>query len=257
MRIAFLIAGFVCVAAASILPASPSFAAQDLAVDLASDHVDITTGFNGSNLVLFGTRKPGADVVVVVEGPRKNIAVRRKSNVLGVWMNTSFEKFEDVPVFYSHAVGRDADKKSKDSALVIPEKLAEKHNIGPKNIIARPDDMSEKKFETFRAALIRTQQEAGMFAKGASQIDFLSDRLFRTTIYMPANVPQGQYTVMTYMVDGERVLESAQTRLKVEQIGFSAQLYKFAMSFSFAYAALCVALAVFAGWFMSVVRLNI
>ncbi len=53
---------------------APCFAqepGQGLTVDLASDHVDITTGFNGTGLELFGVKPEGGDIAVVVSGPKR------------------------------------------------------------------------------------------------------------------------------------------------------------------------------------------
>ena len=47
----------------------------------------------------------------------------------------------------------------------------------------------------FREALIRNKQEEGLYGKSLGQVAFLGERLFRTNVYFPANVPTGAYTV--------------------------------------------------------------
>lgn len=59
-----------------------------LNLDLAGNHVDITTGFIGGSIVIFGTRKRDADdLIVIMEGPRHDVVVRQKKNVFGAWVN--------------------------------------------------------------------------------------------------------------------------------------------------------------------------
>ena len=56
--------------------------AQDVLVaDLNEKEVAITTDFNGADLLLFGTidHELNDDVVIIVEGPPKHIAIRQKS----------------------------------------------------------------------------------------------------------------------------------------------------------------------------------
>ena len=65
-------------------------ARAQLTTDLSNHVVAITTGFAGSSVLSFGTgAEPNDDIVIVVRGPEKNQVVLRKSNVAGIWMNTS------------------------------------------------------------------------------------------------------------------------------------------------------------------------
>ena len=96
----------VFIALAVLSMAFPAMAQKrdNVIVDLASDHVDITTGFNGTTLSLFGVRHDAGEVAVVVRGPSRTMSVRRKESVLGAWMNRTFETYKDVPAYYNYAI---------------------------------------------------------------------------------------------------------------------------------------------------------
>ena len=52
--------------------------AENVTVELVSDHVDITTGFNGTTLGLFGVRANKGDIAVIVKGPLRTMSVRTR-----------------------------------------------------------------------------------------------------------------------------------------------------------------------------------
>src|SRR5437660_3375508 len=61
---------------------------EGLVADLTSHLIAITTGFSGASVVLFGAIDGRGDVVVVVRGPDREMTVRRKSRIAGIWVNT-------------------------------------------------------------------------------------------------------------------------------------------------------------------------
>ena len=73
--------------------AGPASAAPPV-VDLDDHLVAITTGFSGTEVLLFGTVDEPGDVVVVVRGPTRPIRMFRKSRIAGIWVNTASMTFE-------------------------------------------------------------------------------------------------------------------------------------------------------------------
>ena len=60
------------------LSAAPA-RAEPLVADLSDDVIAITTGFTGSDVLLFGATEGEGDVIVVVRGPMGPQVVRRKT----------------------------------------------------------------------------------------------------------------------------------------------------------------------------------
>src|SRR5690606_21979933 len=84
--------------------------ARLLTVDLAQKRIDITTGFHGADLAIYGVKKAPGEIAVVIRGPSQSMVVRGKSRVLGVWMNSRSLEFTNVPVYYDLALSVPEDR---------------------------------------------------------------------------------------------------------------------------------------------------
>jgi hypothetical protein len=104
--------------AAFVLLASGPARAQALIADLPSHPIAITTGFAGTELLLFGATEGEGDVVVIVRGPDGETSVRRKARVAGIWINRDELRFSGVPTFYriASSSARSAPKRPRCSA---------------------------------------------------------------------------------------------------------------------------------------------
>lgn len=227
-----------------------ALAQKNLTIDLASDHVDITTGFNGANLHLFGVKDRNGDVAVVIRGPNKKMTVRKKNRVLGIWMNTEYMDFEDVPAYYDFAISKQFGFNDEDEILLRD------NGVGLSTLVFEPDDVvpDRERVRSFQEALIRNKQVQGLFPLEGKNVEFLSENFFRTTMYLPANVPTGDYVIETLLFSGGKVIGRSTTNLAVAPVGLNARIYEFATQKSFYYGLICVLIAVFAGWGINVIR---
>lgn len=217
-------------------------AAQTLVADLSSHLIAITTGFTGTEVVLFGAIDQPGDVVVVVNGPDSREEVRRKERVGGIWVSGAGVTFTHVPQFYALASSRPLE------GLLRPS-VALRHEIGLDYLrlqtaaVLDLDDLAE-----YRAALIRAKQRLNLYPTEEGRVTFLGQRLFRTTLSMPAEVPTGLYSVNVYLIRNADVVSAQTTPLTVSKIGFSADIYDFAQRHGLAYGVIGVSLAIAAGW---------
>lgn len=223
-----------------LLPA-PALA-QALVADLTSHLIAITTGFTGTEVVLFGAVEGDGDVIVVVRGPEAPIVVRRKERVFGVWLNRRQMRFANVPQFYAVAA-------TKPPIELAPGDLLAKLQIGTDRLALQaagrggPDEVAR-----FRAALIEEKERDGLFPREPGRVSFVGRRLFRTTLALPSNVPTGTYQVDTYLLRGGQLVGAQTTPLLVSQLGISADIVDFAYKQSIFYGLAAVAMAVAAGW---------
>lgn len=225
----------------------PAQAEDRVLFDLASDHVDITTGFNGTSMQVFGVRQGKGDIVIVVRGPERTMSVRRMENVLGAWINRSFETFKAVPAYYQFAA-------SGPIGEVVDAELLKQYGIGPQNLQFNKPDSTDEQRVIFRDAMIRNKIKQGLYAEKPMDILFMNPTFFRANFYIPANVPVGNYTVETMYFEGGELKDSKARTVRVAQTGGSANIHRFAYDNSLMYGVLCVLLAIFAGWFSNRVR---
>jgi uncharacterized protein (TIGR02186 family) len=223
----------------------PSARAEELVADLTSHLIAITTGFTGASVVLFGAIDGPGDVVVTVRGPDREITVRRKNRIAGIWVNTQEITFRNVPSFYAVAASRPIDE-------ILSPATAAFYRLGIANLKLEAETPAPSVIvDAFRAALERTQQRAGLFVNRTEKIDFLGERLFRTTITFPSNVPTGTYLVEIFLVRDKDVISGQTTPLVVSKVGIDATVSEFSTRQPGFYGAIAVLTAVMAGWLAS------
>lgn len=221
--------------------------AQALVADLSKHLVAVTTGFVGTDLLLFGATNGEGDVVVVVRGPERRDIVRRKERVAGIWVNRQQFPFSEIPSFYSVASSRPLQE------IADPPLLA-RHQIGLQFLRFNPGEVApEAVTASFRNALIRNKQSLGVFHDRLGKVRFVAPRLFRTDVHLPSNVPTGTYTVTVYLIRDGEVRSAQTTPLVVSKIGIGARIFEFAHRHAAVYGVFAILMALLAGWLAGVI----
>jgi uncharacterized protein (TIGR02186 family) len=219
--------------------------ADGLAADLTSHLIAITTGFTGASVVLFGATDSPGDVVVAVRGPDREMTVRRKNRVAGIWVNTQAMSFANVPSFYAVAASRPIEE-------ILSPGSAALYRLGIANLKLQAQAPAQPNVvDAFRTALERNQKQAGLLVNHIGKVDFLGQRLFRTTIAFPSNVPTGTYLVEVFLVRDKDVVSGQTTPLVVSKVGVDAAVFEFSGRQPGFYGAIAVLTAVVAGWLAS------
>lgn len=228
-----------------LLAVAPAARAQ-LVADLSEHLVAITTGFVGTDVLLFGAIEGTGDVVVVVRGPPRTEVVRRKARIAGIWINEHEMVFNNAPSFYVVA-------SAKPLSDVLSPVARVRHEIGFDYLHLVPARAAaQQEVEEFRRALIRNKQREELYLEETGKVSFLGARLFRTRIYFPSNVPTGTYTADVFLVRDGNVVSAQSTPLVVGKVGFGAELFDFAHRRPVLYGILAVVVALSAGWMAGV-----
>src|SRR5690625_650236 len=214
-----------------------------LVADLSSHLVAITSGFAGVDVLLFGAIEEPGDVIVVVRGPERAQPVHRKSNVAGIWMNTAQVTFQSAPVFYFIAANRPLGEIADASVL-----RANNFGIDHLQLGFPAARAGGRAAEEWRQALIRNKQRAGLYVREPAGVAVLSQRLFRTSVHLPSNVPPGLYRAETYVLQDGQIVAAQTTPLSISKLGLEADLFAFAHEAPAAYGAIAVLAALMAGW---------
>ena len=226
---------------AQSLFAAPA-AATPLVADLSSRQIEITTGFTGTSLLMFGAIDGAGDVVVVVRGPRREVVVRRKERIAGIWVNGSAQSFESVPGYYFVA-------SSRPLADIASEATLDRLQIGTGRVhLPAVGSVPPARAKAFRTGLVELKQVQGLFSIAPSRVSVVDGRLFRADLTFPANVPTGAYTADVYLFRGGEVIGSTRTTLAVRKAGLEATIFDFAHKHSAIYGIIAIMIALFAGW---------
>lgn len=241
-----LVIGSACAGIAALALAVAQ-AARPLIVDLSSKQIQISTGFTGAQLLLFGSTDGAGDVVVVVRGPRRDEVVRRKERTGGIWINGRSIEFGGVPAYYHVASSRPLGEFASEATL--NEYRIGVPRLGLPALTAAPDQVVRE----FRAALIRLKRADKLYSEAPGGVTVMDGRLFRTEITFPATVPTGAYSAEVYLFrQGEPVGKSL-TPITVRKVGLEAAIFEFAHRHSAIYGILAVIIALLAGWLAGVI----
>jgi uncharacterized protein (TIGR02186 family) len=234
-------------AALALTPIPRGLHAQGLVADASRYLVAITTGFVGTDVLLFGATEGEGDVIIVVRGPARREVVRRKGRHAGIWVNEMEATFHDVPSYYWLASSKPIE------TLLRPASL-ERHGIGVQHLsFVAAGKVDADDLAGFRAGLIRNKVLNGLFTVRPRDVSFLGQRLFRSRIYFPANVPTGSYTVQVFLVRDGGVANAQTVPLTIAKVGIGADVYRFAHASSALYGFIAIAIALLAGIFAGVI----
>jgi len=223
----------------------PVLANDGLEVDLSKPDVRLDLSFKGAELLLFGAKAINSDIIVVVQGPDHNTSVRLKERVAGVWMNTDEVVFEDAPSYYALAA-------TKPVEFILPKETLVRERIGHQNLELKaskvPENADAQTITQFRNGLVRVMVAQNLYSDKNSPIDVVGEQLFRTTLWFPANVHTGAYSVDTYLVKDNAIVLQKTTTLQVHKVGIEAEIYNFAHEHALIFGLLAILIAVVSGW---------
>jgi len=238
---------------------APGAHGEHLVVALSTHQVQINSSFVGTDLVLFGAierdektvpRSGGYDVVVRVTGPPQTQVTRRKSRVLGIWVNTQSRVFIDAPGYLAMLSNRPLNE------IAGPEALR-RYRIGLENVTFPQQiagDIGDVPLnDPFRMAFLRLNRELRLYREVSNAVTFLTPNLFRAAIRIPANVPVGTYLVDANLFAEGVMLATSNSAIEIQKVGFEQFVASSAREHGVLYGLATAGLALLTGWIASVV----
>jgi uncharacterized protein (TIGR02186 family) len=225
-------------------PSVPSRdATPELIVDFSRARVSITSAFHGESLLMFGMFDPPGEIVVVVAGPPARETVLRKQRVLGLWLNTGRQEFDDVPAYYFIAASQPLQRLLARGAggeiLSLEDRMQSVRSVGERD----HDELTQ-----FRLGLVEVKRREGLFPAAIGQVTVQAGRLFRVELPFPSRLPEGVYEVRTYLLREGKIVAAVSRPLPVGKVGFSAQLAGWADNEGPLYGLGAIVMALLAGW---------
>jgi uncharacterized protein (TIGR02186 family) len=233
-------------------------AAERLVVSLSNHRVAVTSSFTGEDLVLFGTIEADAgktaqrayDLVVTVTGPRETMRTRRKERVLGIWVNIDSREFVRAPSYLAILSNRPVTE------IAGPDVLR-RLQVGLDNYLLPqrigPDVADTVRDDPFRVAFVRLETQQSRYRESGAAVTFLTPTVFRAAIPLPANVPTGGYAIDVKLFANGAMIASTTTALEVIKTGIEQYAAEAAVNDGLLYGLVVAMMALFIGWFGSVV----
>jgi uncharacterized protein (TIGR02186 family) len=225
---------------------------ESVQIGLSTDRVSITTDFSGADLTIFGAldnadpfvRRQGRyDIIVVLEGPPRPVVVRKKTRVLGMWINTQSETFVNVPMSYSLATTRSLQDITQPASY---KQMA----LGSEYVTVTPYDKlgDAATIEEFTTALRDRKRAGGLYSERIGGVQFLSQSLFRASLHLAPNVPVGTHRARAFLFKNGVFVKESSAQLAITKAGFEQRIFRFAQTQGLLYGLLAVALAFITGW---------
>lgn len=246
-------------AAGVLILVSGAARAERMIVSVSNARVTVASNYSGEELVLFGSVErdgPAAagrtayDLVVTVLGPRADMVTRRKERKFGIWINTDYRQFLQVPSYLALFANRPFDQ------IASPE-VARVQQIGLNNVLLTqrvgPDYADVVPEDPFRSAFIRLRTARGLYREDPAAVTFLTPTLFRTGIPLPGEVPIGTYRIEIKLFAGGALVGRTDTTFEIVKVGFEQFVATQARQNGLVYGLATAIMALMSGWAASIV----
>lgn len=235
----------------------PPLRQETLEIGTSTNEIAITSDFSGADLTVFGAindadpillSKGVYDIVVILEGPKAEADVRRKERAFGIWINRQSISFEHVPRSYSISSTRPLDEVTSPQVL-NSEGIGVNHlRISPVGYFGDASDVA-----TFRDAMLRINAGRELYDYEDDGVKFVSNSLFRASLRLSVNIPEGTHTVQAFLFKNGRQIAMETLPLKVVKTGLESQITTAAHEDPLLYGLTAVFIALLSGYLASVI----
>lgn len=229
---------------------------EGIEIGTSTSEIAITSDFHGADLTVFGALDNTDelllaigqyDILVALEGPKDNATVRRKERMFGIWVNRRSMTFESVPESYAVSSTRAVDTIAVAQELNARGVGMDHIRLTPTGYVGNGSNLGE-----FRDAYRRLKQVSGLYQRDPTGVRFVSPTLFKATLRLPANIPDGVHTVRAYLFKSGVFVTQREQPLRVIKTGIEQSITDAAHDTPIAYGLFSVLLAVITGWSASI-----
>ena len=229
--------------------------AEEVVAGLSQNRIAIAANFDGPEILIFGAVKrdrpaPKTDplqVIIAIAGPSQPVTVRRKAKRFGIWVNVDAVAIRAAPTFYSIATTapfEDVINDAEDQILHVSIPRAIRRSASQQNVADA---------EAFTEALIRIRTKSGLYQMNPGSVTLDQDTLFQTSVALPANLTEGDYSARILLTRGGHVLDVFETTIDVRKVGLGRWLFALAHEKPLVYGLMSLFIAIAAGWTASAI----
>lgn len=225
--------------------------ASEIVGALSQNRVSLTANFSGSEILIFGAIRHDAsavedvtpyDIIITIEGPRQPVAIWRKAQRFGIWVNVEAVTMASVPSFYAVATTAPLEQILSPEAD-IANRISAPHALRVDQATGAVEDPA-----AFTEALLRIRAAAGQYLSLDRWVYLDREVLFRANVRLPANLTEGAYTTRMFLVRDGEVVNQFRTAIFVRKEGIERWLHQLAYDQPLLYGLLALVVALLAGW---------
>ena len=227
--------------------------AEEVVAGMSQNRVQITTNFDGSEILIFGAVKretplpdgPTLQVIITVEGPSSPVTIRRNGKRFGIWVNTAAVEVDEAPSFYAVSTSAPWREVIKDI-----EDLRNKVSI---DRAIRAVGLERRDGGDFVKALIRIRRDEDAYFNDFGGVEVSEETLFRASVKLPANLTEGDYITRFFLTRGGEVIDVHQSMIDVRKVGLEQFLFNLSRQQPLIYGLMSLTIAIAAGWLASAI----
>ncbi|HIJ78626.1 MAG: TIGR02186 family protein [Desulfobulbaceae bacterium] len=225
-----------------------AFAENDINLSLEPAVVQISAFYNGTTVKVTGQIPATAEAVVRVTGSGEELHLKKKGKVGGLlWMNTGDVSFENAPtvvMLYTPAAITDLE-----ASPVSPFSF---HALKEKVEILPATEDKDFLFGEF----LKLKQKDGLYITHQDAVSYgpieNDTKTFTVEMTIPTMMKPGRYTVELAAAQNGHLIGIASKEMKIEMIGFPAELTKLAFGKPIFFGVMAVLIAIGAGLFTGI-----
>ncbi len=240
--------GLACVAVICSIVMTVGTASATLTIKANHDHITIDFFYHGSSVSVRGVSDPGTELVIKITSPEGHEALRQKGKVAGLlWMNVGKLTFEHVPsLYFLQSTKNLTDMLSNDELkkYVLGYPALEAHTeVSP----VSGDAEKNKWFGEF----VKMKESSKVYSTSSGKISTsMKEGLQEYYVLMdwPYQAAPGEYTVTVYAIKDNKVVEQAESKVSVEQVGIVKSFARMAKESAATYGIISILAALGAGF---------
>ena len=183
-------------------------------------NIEINSNFLGEEVVLFGQKDEGKDLIIIFEGTEKQGKLFKKSKKGLFWINDK-KDLDKIPSFFAIF---STPKKSINEIFLIPS-ITNRHTL--------ITNFSEKLYQIREALKIK-----GLYFE--DELHTIEESLFISKFKIPDNIAAGDILVSLYEIDNKEVIKFSQKKLNIQKKGITSRFETMLEEQSLVYAIILV-----------------
>lgn len=233
--------------ALGLLLISKGESSAELTTSTDGGPINIGFFYHGGSVSINGSSDRGADIIIKITSEGGHHTLRQKGKVGVLWMNVGTLKFAHVPsVYFLRSTRKLDDLLSAGEQLrnsLGYTALARESEIAP---LKNPEE-KERWFKEF----LKYKEASKVYSVSSGNISLTpkdGQQQFHVEIHWPYQAPPGEYLVTSYAVKDGKVLEKAEDKVVVQQVGVIKSLAGMAKNNGAFYGFISVLVALGAGF---------
>ncbi len=218
--------------------------AQALTAKVTPDDIAIGITYHGAKITVSGQSKVGDELLIKITAPPADAHLRYLGKAAGmVWMKLGSMEFKKVPPVYLLS-------SSKPIEQLLAQDTQAGNRIGFAALKAGAEVVSSAgriDVEQWFSEFIKFKQSEHLYRVQEGNIQ-LNGGSYQLETDWPYQAAPGDYDVEVLAVRNGQVVEQAKTTLKVEQVGFVAQISNLAFHNAAIYGIMAIIVAMLAGF---------